>query len=249
MTLTDCGGDEAPENYRILFQGHKVSLSFSADTGPEVSVGEAFMDIHELQRKKVFGGVQRLLHAWLGLVVMALVGLGWLEKFMDPGPWRPILGSLHIGLGYGLIVGLVLRMIWGFIGPAEARFSGFFSRTMKRWGHEPFASYSYLLFYLALGIGCLSGLLLAAIEYDRGVFAAQFFDDFTWHGALTIAHDCVAYAVSAFIVLHLGALIFHEKERGYPLAQAMLSGYQYRPSLRENKSHEDNDPSRPDAQR
>lgn len=199
-----------------------------------------------MQRKKVFGGVQRLLHAWLGLVVLGLVLLGWAEKFMDPGPARPTLASLHIGLGYGLIVGLVLRIVWGFIGPSEARFSGFFSRKKKRWGHEPLASYSYMLFYLALGIGCCSGLLLAAIEYDRGIFAAQFFDDFTWHGALVVTHDCVSYAVSAFILLHLGALIFHEQERGYPLAQAMLSGYQYRPSIMENTDHEKNDSSADD---
>jgi cytochrome b561 len=199
------------------------------------------MDIQGLQRKKVFGGVQRLLHAWLGLVVLGLVCLGWLEKFLDPGPWKPMLASLHIGLGYGLIVGLVLRIVWGFIGPPEARFAHFFSRKRQRWGHEPLASYSYLLFYLALGIGCVSGLLLAAIEYDRGIFAAQFFDDFTWHDTIAIAHDCVSYSVSAFILLHLAALIFHEKERGYPLAQAMLSGYQYRPSHTEYKAHE-NDP-------
>lgn len=205
------------------------------------------MEIYELQRKKVFGGVQRLLHAWLGLVVLGLVFLGWMEKFMDPGTWRPMLAALHIGLGYGLIVGLVLRFLWGVIGPHEARFSGFFSWKEKPWGHEPLASYSYLFFYLALLIGSVSGLLLAAIEYDRGVFAAQFFDDFTWHEVVAAAHAAVLYAVSLFILLHLGALIFHEHERGYPLAQAMLSGYQYRPSLMENKDHEDDDSSRSDS--
>jgi cytochrome b len=206
------------------------------------------MDIHELQRKKVFGGVQRLLHAWLGLMVLALVFLGWLEKLRDVEPWRPLLASLHIGLGYGLIVGLVLRIVWGFIGPSEARFSGFFSRTRQRWGHEPLASYSYLMFYLALVIGCLSGLLLAAMEHDRGIFAAQFFDDFTWHGVLAITHDAVSYALSGFILLHLAALIHHEKDRGYPLAQAMLSGYQYRHSLREKKPYEQADSTPPDSE-
>jgi Ni/Fe-hydrogenase 1 B-type cytochrome subunit len=204
------------------------------------------MDIHEMQRKKVFGVVQRLLHAWLGLVVLGLAFLGWAEKFMEPGPERPMLASLHIGLGYALVVGLVLRLLWGWIGPHEARFAGFFSRKKQRWGHEPLASYSYLFFYLALLIGSVSGLMLAAMEYDRGIFAAQLFDDFTWHGVVAAAHDCVACAVSAFILLHLGALIFHEHERGYPLAQAMLSGYQYRSSNMETMDHENDDLSAAD---
>ncbi|HET9240622.1 MAG TPA: cytochrome b/b6 domain-containing protein [Oligoflexus sp.] len=206
------------------------------------------MDTQKLQRKKVFGGVQRLLHAWIGLLVLGLVVLGWLEKFMDPGPWRPMLGTLHIGLGYGLIVGLVLRLLWGLIGPSEARWSEFFSRKSKRWGHEPLASYSYVLFYLALGIGCLSGLLLAAMEYDRGVFAEYFFDDLSWYRIVALAHDCIAYTVTAFILLHLAALIHHEIARGYPLAQAMLSGYQYRPSLTENTSHEDHNSPASDSE-
>lgn len=207
------------------------------------------METHELQRKKVFGGVQRLLHAWIGLTVVGLVALGWAEKWMDPGTdtWKLLLAALHIKLGYGLILGMILRIVWGLIGPEEARFSTFQSRKTWRWGHEPLASISYLLFYGGLVIGCVSGLMLAAIEYDRGLFAARFFDDFTWHKIVTFAHDLIFYAVTAFVLVHIGALILHEKERGYPLAPAMLSGYQYRPTSSEAISHEETHSSRPDS--
>jgi cytochrome b561 len=199
------------------------------------------METHNLERKKVFGGVQRLLHAWIGLAVLSLLGLGWAGKFMDPGTEKLILGGLHITLGYGLLLGLVLRIVWGFIGPQEARF---FTGRSKSWGHERMASISYLLFYFGLGVACLSGLVLAAIQYDRGIFAAALFDDFTWHEISALAHDLVFYAVTAFIVLHIGALIFHENERGHPLAQAMLSGYQYRLSSSEAIRDEENHPFR-----
>ena len=33
--------------------------------------------------------------------------------------------TLHIWIGYGALAMLVLRLLWGFIGPAEARFSSF----------------------------------------------------------------------------------------------------------------------------
>jgi cytochrome b561 len=193
------------------------------------------METHNLYRKKVFGGIQRLLHAWIALTVLGLVAMGWAGKFMDPGSGKLALSALHITLGYGLLLGLVLRIVWGFVGPEEARL---FRQSKNNWGHEPLASISYLLFYFGLGLACLSGLLLAAIQYDRGIFAARLFDDFTWHEIITSAHDLVFYAVTVFILLHIGALIFHEKERGYPLAQAMLSGYQYRPSSSEITHHE-----------
>ncbi len=201
------------------------------------------METHELQRKKVFGAVQRFLHAWIGIIVLVLIALGWTDKLMEPGEWKPLLALLHIQLGYGLIVGLILRIVWGLIGPEEARFHTFLSRKSARWGHEPLASKSYLLFYVGLIVSCASGLLLAAIEHDRGYFALQFFDDFTWHELVTFGHDLLFYALTAFIALHIGALIHHEKDRGYPLAQAMLSGYQYRPSTAENKNHEENSAS------
>lgn len=202
------------------------------------------METHNLHRKKVFGGIQRLLHAWIALTVLGLVVMGWVGKFMDLGSGKLALSALHITLGYGLLLGLVLRIVWGFIGPVEARL---FKQSKNNWGHERLASISYLLFYFGLGVASLSGLLLAAIQYDRGIFAALLFDDFTWHEIIIFAHDMVFYAVTAFIFLHVGALIFHEKERGYPLAQAMLSGYQYRPSSSEITHYEKTHSVRPDT--
>ena len=35
-------------------------------------------------------------------------------------------------------------------------------------------------------------------------------------------------AILAFVVVHIAALILHESRHGVPLAQAMLSGFQYR---------------------
>ena len=40
-------------------------------------------------------------------------------------------------------------------------------------------------------------------------------------------------AILGFVVVHLAALILHESRHGVPLAQAMLSGFQYRKTDRE----------------
>jgi cytochrome b len=41
-------------------------------------------------------------------------------------------------------------------------------------------------------------------------------------------HDVLEEFVLGFVVLHIAALILHEVSHGVPLAQAMVSGYQYR---------------------
>ena len=41
-------------------------------------------------------------------------------------------------------------------------------------------------------------------------------------------HGWLEYFVLAFVVMHIAALILHEARHGVPLAQAMVSGYQYR---------------------
>jgi len=200
------------------------------------------METRSLQRKKVFDGVQRLIHAWVGLSVLALIILGWVGKSIDPGPFKVPLVQAHIILGYSLTVGLVLRIFWGLIGPEEARLSRLWPRrSLKKvegWGHEPMASLSYLLFYAILLLAIFSGLMLAAMQNDRGPLASALFDDFTFHEAAYILHEWILYLTSAFVVCHIGALIFHERERGYPLAQAMLSGYQYRTTKQEKPNHE-----------
>jgi cytochrome b len=145
-------------------------------------------------------------------------------------------------------MGLVLRLVWGLMGPDEARLSRLSPTRRPRWGHEPLASLAYLFFYAGLVLAAFSGIILAAIQYDRGPFAEAFFDDFTWHAMASVLHESILYVSTAFVLLHIGALIRHEKERGYPLAQAMLSGYQYRPLTQEYPSHENSHSHDPHAQ-
>lgn len=262
-----------------FFLRHKVSLSllaedqragwvmrrqprvwFHACRGPLIRGKQVLT--HHLARKKVYGLVQRLLHAWLGLAACALVVSGLCGKFMEclvpKQSWLP----LHIAIGYGLTIGLVLRIVWGLVGPREARFSSMWhaktwmrilrTRKIKHetgWGHDPLASAAYLSFYACVGAAVLSGLLLAAIHYDRGPWAEQFFDDFSFHDLARLVHNIVLYLLAAFIFIHIAALARLEGKRGYPIAQAMLSSYQYRPLQTEeqNREHVTRESVSPDA--
>lgn len=206
------------------------------------------MDTKRLDRSQVYGATQRLIHAWIGITVVALVCLGWISKAIEPGSAKLPLVQAHIFLGYALVAGLVARLVWGWIGPEHARMSALMHpvawakalahRSFGKshaFGHDPFASITYLILYGALGSSAVSGLALAGMSYDRGPLAASFFDEFRFHQLATMVHEAVLYGATGFTLLHIGALIVQEKRRGYPIAQAMISGYQYRPSDSEEK--------------
>lgn len=209
------------------------------------------MDARYLSRRKIYGAIQRIIHAWIGATVVALVALGWFSKLVEPGSERAPLIQAHIFLGYGLIVGFVARLIWGMIGPEHGRMSAlihpaawstavrkFKLEKPKAFGHDAFASVAYLLLYVAISISVASGLALAGMRYDMGPFAATLFDDLRFLEWTMTAHEAVLYIATGFTVLHIAAMIMHEKKRGYPIAQAMVTGYQYRPSSPEDKDHE-----------
>ena len=209
------------------------------------------MDARYLSRRKIYGAIQRIIHAWIGATVVALVALGWFTKMVDPGGAKLPLIQAHIFLGYGLVVGFVARLVWGMIGPEHARLSALINpeawstavrklklETPNAFGHDAFASVAYLIFYGAIGVSVLSGLALAGMRYDIGPFAPTLFDNLQFHEWTMTAHEAVLYIATGFTVMHITAMIMHEKKRGYPIAQAMVTGYQYRPISPEDIDHE-----------
>ncbi len=193
------------------------------------------------ERKKVYDPILRIIHAWNGIAILFLLITAWAGELFEKGPAAQGVALLHIVLGYGLIGGFIARLIWGLIGPREARLSRLWHlRTWlrglrelritasNRWGHDPWASAAYLVLYLLIAILGVSGLFLAAIEHGVGPLAQGYFDDMTLKELFKEPHELAAFGVLAFIVVHIGALIWHERKDGVPHAQSMLSGYQYR---------------------
>jgi cytochrome b len=79
---------------------------------------------------------------------------------------------------------------------------------------------------LALAV---TGLALAAIDQGRGPLYSWLGHDVLHKTLVRIPHEWLGYGVLAFLVAHVAALILHERRHGAPMAQAMVSGYQYRP--------------------
>lgn len=205
------------------------------------------MDYHDepMSRKKNYDFVLRFLHWWNGLAIVSLMITMWFKPIMKQFEnGKELLYRYHILLGYALCAGIALRIIWGFFGSKMALFKNYFHfkiwfKTLKNrkfyydnaWGHDKYASLSYLFLYFIMIIEIFTGLYLAAERYEMSFFTeyvvystektplGRFFKD---------THEVIYYISMGFVVMHIVMLIYHEVKDRYPIAQSMLSGYQYR---------------------
>ncbi|MEQ1667806.1 MAG: cytochrome b/b6 domain-containing protein [Sulfuriferula sp.] len=199
-------------------------------------------------RIRVYDGTLRLIHAWNGITILCLILTVSLADLFDLGLATKTLWLIHIYLGYALVLGLVARLVWGVAGPHSARFTDMWHprhwwralrtltfRTTPRFGHDVLASGIYITVYIVLLMMMVTGLSLAAIEHSMGP-ATPWLDDSIWLKHLfKTPHELGYDILIAFTVIHISALIRHEKHDQTPIAQAMVSGYQYR--IKTSKEH------------
>lgn len=198
------------------------------------------METLTYRRQKVYDPVLRLIHLWNGLSILFLMATIWLSELFERGVGEDTLWQLHIYIGYALVVGIVARLSWGLVGPRHARFSDMWHpaawwdavrnlnlKAKPRFGHNTLASGAYLLVYLLLITMAITGLGLAAVEHSMGPFNV-WFGDMAWlEDLFEEPHEIIYYLLMGFVVIHIAALIWHEHKDKTPLAQAMVTGYQY----------------------
>lgn len=195
-----------------------------------------------MRREKVYDPILRVIHAWNALALLLLLAASLLAQALPYTPEAVFLWRFHVWTGYALTVGLVARLAWGINGPRHARFAAMwrwrdwlaaarrrqFFTAPSDWGHHPLAAAVYLLFYLLLIVMVITGLALAAIEQGQGPLARWLAHEVALAGWLRTPHDILEDFLIGFVVIHVAALILHESRHGVPVAQAMVSGYQYR---------------------
>lgn len=209
------------------------------------------MEILKLSRRPLFDPILRLLHAWNGFFIVALLltraaaDLLWLEGSVV-GLWR-----LHVWLGYGLLLGMVGRVVWGLVGPERARWRVLWQPNLWRparlntrfWtlaavdnkavdnkavnAPPPLAALVYLISYVVLLVSVLSGLALVAIEFDSGPLRAVLGLAFVWSEPARTLHVIGEVWLYLFLIGHFAAMIWQERRDGVPVAQGMISGYCY----------------------
>ena len=134
--------------------------------------------------------------------------------------------ALHEGAGYAALALVLVRILWGFLGPRHARFSSFVRspdavlaylkdvaglRARRYLGHNPAGGAMILLLLAMVATAGISGRLS---ETDR-------FFGIAWVADL---HRASANALIALIAFHLAGVVFSSVMHGENLVRAMITG-------------------------
>ena len=136
-------------------------------------------------------------------------------------------GAWHRGVGYAVAAALVVRMIWGFVGPGHARFADFLpsasalaaylaalsrGREQRFLGHNPAGAVMMILLMALLASVSLTGWMLSLNAFFGGE-------------ALEDAHETLAKAILPFAAIHAGAALYESWRLRENLVLSMVTGY------------------------
>jgi cytochrome b len=133
---------------------------------------------------------------------------------------------LHLTAGYAIAGLILLRIIWGFVGPRHARFSDFVRtprevtdyvrsairlRAPRYLGHNP-AGGAMIIALLTMLVGIsATGFMMTTDAF----WGAQWVEDL---------HEGLVYATLGLIALHVAGVVFAGIEHGENLVKAMITG-------------------------
>jgi cytochrome b len=176
-----------------------------------------------VSRIKVWDAPTRLFH-WLLVVLIAAAWWTAEEGLLD---W-------HFRIGLIVLILIVFRLIWGFIGSSTARFSGFVKgpRAIAAYlrgaaphavGHNPLGALSVLaLLFMVAAVTALGlfatdedGIAPGPLSYRLSVDASDL---------ATELHETGFNLLLALVALHVAAIVYYALVRRDNLLAPMLSG-------------------------
>ena len=202
-------------------------------------------EVVQFKVKKVYDPFLRFLHAWNGLSVFSLILTIILNEFFEDTPQSvKVIFIAHVYIGFALTAGILARLIWGFVGPEHAKFKSMLFikewinvlktrklNTNPSWGHDKYASFAYLMFYVMMFYQVITGLVFSAYYFGMGPlthFIPKSAAKNPLIHNLKEVHGFIFYASMVYIVIHIGMIFLHEKLEKHPSAQSIFNGLQYR---------------------
>lgn len=158
----------------------------------------------------------------------------FLVAYVTEDDWE----MLHVNAGYLVGILLVLRMLWGFIGPRHARFSDFVRtprdviayvadavrfRAPRYIGHNPAGGAMVVALMSSLAITAVSGIALYGTTDFAGPLAGMLRGELA-ADVLEGLHELGANLTLFLVVLHLGGVLFSSLEHGENLIKSMITG-------------------------
>jgi cytochrome b len=147
---------------------------------------------------------------------------------------------VHVWAGY-IILGLILvRLIWGFVGPRHARWPDFIKgpreimaylkdavrfRAPRYLGHNPAGGAMVVALLVSLIATGLSGLAVYGAQELSGPLAPMFSGlSEGWAHLLEDVHEVLANLTLLLVILHLAGVAFASLEHRENLVKAMITG-------------------------
>jgi cytochrome b len=139
----------------------------------------------------------------------------------------------HRRLGYTVLVLVVFRIVWGFVGTRHARFAGFLrgpaalvaylrERGRATVGHNPLGGLSVLALLALLLLQAATGLFANDEIMNMGPFYGWIAPELS--NRITSLHRASSDWLLVLMGLHLGAVAFYVRVRRKPLVNAMVTG-------------------------
>ncbi|WP_052210831.1 cytochrome b/b6 domain-containing protein [Rhizobium rhizogenes] len=165
--------------------------------------------------------------------LVALVLTAWVSSgFNDPDM------TVHKAAGYGVLVLVVYRVLWGVFGSSTARFSGFVRSPAAVWaylkalrrnrakhylGHNPAGGLMVIGLLVVCGVQVLLGLFSSDGVTASGPFAGLVGDTVSsWTASVHAAW--FYFAILALVGLHIVANFYYQFVKRENLIGAMITG-------------------------
>lgn len=139
----------------------------------------------------------------------------------------------HRRLGYTVLVLVVFRIVWGFVGTRHARFANFLrgpralldylrERGRATVGHNPIGALSVVALLALLLLQAATGLFANDEIMNMGPFYGWIAPELS--NRITSLHRASSDWLLVLMGLHLAAVAFYVRVRRQPLVNAMVTG-------------------------
>ena len=186
---------------------------------------------NEPQLEKVWDPVVRLTHWAMVVTVISGYLIGENMSFSNIN-W-------HFWLGYGTGAVVLIRLLWGLVGPRPARLASLFyapvkilgylssagARKPSYWpGHNPLGALSALALWAVLAGMVVTGLMSESEDFfATGPLGAYIDSDLRL--TMTAWHDRLHAFVLPLVGLHLAAILFYAVWKKENLVRPMVTGW------------------------
>ncbi len=148
--------------------------------------------------------------------------------------------NYHAVIGYSVLILLLFRFIWGFMGPKYSRFKDFptgkknvkeflgniFEENQKYLGHNPLASYVMIAMLVVVFLTIITGIFAFGIQEGKGILSSLNTPYFKEMKLFKEIHEVLSSILIALIIAHLSGIfvdrILHKKHQ---TLNSIVTGY------------------------